>query len=56
LGAGWVLERVTTLQVEFHWSWVLRAALIGLGAGALGALYPAIRAANQYPVKALSYD
>jgi putative ABC transport system permease protein len=56
LSAGLVLERVTTLQVEFHWSWVLRAALIGLGAGALGALYPAIRAANQDPVKALNYD
>ena len=56
LGAGWVLERVTTLQLEFHWSWVLRAALIGLGAGALGALYPAVRAANQDTVKALNYD
>ena len=54
--ASWVIERATTLQLEFHWSWVLRAALIGLGAGALGALYPAVRAANQDPVKALSYD
>jgi putative ABC transport system permease protein len=54
--AGWTLERATTLQLEFHWSWVLRAALIGLGAGALGALYPAVRAANQDAVKALSYE
>jgi putative ABC transport system permease protein len=54
--SGWMLEKMTTLQLEFHWSWVLRAALIGLGAGALGALYPAMRAANQDPVKALSYD
>ena len=54
--AGWALERATTLQLEFHWSWVLRAALIGLGAGALGALYPAVRAANQDAVKALSYE
>jgi putative ABC transport system permease protein len=54
--AGLGLERATTLHLEFHWSWVLIAALIGLGAGALGALYPAVRAANQDPVKALSYE
>ncbi len=54
--AGWMIERGTTLQLEFHWSWLLTAALIGLGAGALGALYPAVRAANQDPVKALSYE
>lgn len=54
--AAWGIERATTLQLEFHWSWILRAALIGLGAGALGALYPAVRAANQDAVKALSYE
>ncbi len=54
--AAFALERVTTLQIEFRWSWMLIAALIGFGAGALGALYPAIRAANQDPVKALAYD
>jgi len=56
LAAAWGIERATTLQLEFHWSWLLRAALIGLGAGALGALYPAVRAANQDAVKALSYE
>lgn len=54
--AAWGIERATTLQLEFHPSWLLVAALIGLGAGALGALYPAIRAANQDAVKALSYE
>lgn len=54
--AGWILERTTTLQVEFHWRWIGIAALIGLSAGALGALYPAVRAAKQDPVKALSYE
>ena len=54
--AAWVLERATTLQLEFTWSWILRAGLIGLGAGALGALYPAIRAANKDAVQALSYE
>ncbi len=54
--AAFGIERATTLQLEFHWSWLLTAALIGLGAGAIGALYPAIRAANQDPVKALAYE
>jgi putative ABC transport system permease protein len=54
--ARWGIERGTSLQLEFHWSWILVAALIGLGAGVLGALYPAIRAANQDPVKALAYE
>jgi putative ABC transport system permease protein len=54
--AGFGIERVTSLQLEFHWSWILIAALVGLGAGAVGALYPAVRAANQDAVKALSYE
>jgi putative ABC transport system permease protein len=54
--AAFAIERLTTLQIEFHWMWILIAALIGLGAGAIGALYPAVRAANQDAVKALSYD
>jgi putative ABC transport system permease protein len=53
-GAG--IERATSLRLEFHWTWILAAALIGLGAGAIGALYPAVRAANQDAVKALSYE
>lgn len=54
--AAFGIERSTTLQLEFHWTWILTAALIGLGAGAIGALYPAVRAANQDAVKALSYE
>jgi putative ABC transport system permease protein len=54
--AGFVIERATSLQLEFHWNGILTAALIGLGAGAVGALYPAVRAANQDAVKALSYE
>lgn len=56
VGVSWGIERWTTLQLEFDWKWIAIAALVGLGAGALGALYPAIRAANQDPVKALSYE
>jgi putative ABC transport system permease protein len=56
LVAAFGIEWGTTLQLEFHWTWILAAALIGLGAGAIGALYPAVRAANQDAVKALSYE
>ncbi len=54
--AAFGIERATTLQLEFHWSWILAATLVGLGAGAIGALYPAVRAANQDALKALSYE
>ncbi|HKX32390.1 MAG TPA: FtsX-like permease family protein, partial [Blastocatellia bacterium] len=54
--ASWVIERKTTLSLEFHWSWILTASAIGLFSGVLGALYPAIRAANQDPIKALAYE
>lgn len=53
---GWGIRTATTLQVEFQWSWILIAALIGLAAGVGGAFYPAVRAANQDAVKAISYD
>jgi len=54
--AAFVIEQASTLRLEFHWTWILAATLIGLGAGVLGALYPAVRAANQDAVKALSYE
>lgn len=53
---GWGIRTATTLQVEFQLSWILISASIGLAAGVGGAFYPALRAANQDPVKALSYE
>jgi putative ABC transport system permease protein len=53
---GWVIGATTTLQVEFQLSWIAVATLIGLIAGIGGAFYPAVRAANQDAVKALSYE
>jgi ABC-type antimicrobial peptide transport system permease subunit len=41
---------------EFSWTWGLTAAVIGLAGGALGALYPAVRAANLDAVSALAYE
>lgn len=44
------------LIFEYNWNWALTAAAIGLLGGAVGALYPAVRAANLDPVEALSYE
>lgn len=46
----------TTLTVEIEPRWIIIAFLIGLVGGTLGALYPAIRAARQDAVEALSYE
>ena len=44
------------MSVEIEPRWVLIALLIGLLGGTIGALYPALRAARQDAVKALSYE
>jgi putative ABC transport system permease protein len=54
--AGFVIERVYGLVFEYGWGWALTAAAIGLFGGVLGALYPAVRAANLDPVSAISYE
>jgi putative ABC transport system permease protein len=54
--AGFAIHKMTSLVFEFGGWWALTAALIGLGGGALGALYPAARAANLDPVNALAYE
>lgn len=54
--AGFGIHKVTGLIFEFGWKWALTAALIGLVGGALGAFYPAARAANLDPVNALAYE
>ncbi|HVF88853.1 MAG TPA: ABC transporter permease [Blastocatellia bacterium] len=51
-----LITRLTSLNVELELRWVIYAFLIGLASGVIGALYPALRAANQDPVKALSYE
>jgi putative ABC transport system permease protein len=54
--AGLLIHRAYGLIFEYGWTWGLTAALIGVGGGLLGALYPALRAANLDPVSALSYE
>lgn len=54
--ARFTIMRLTTLTVEIDPIWVSIAFLIGLLGGTLGALYPALRAANQDAVEALNYE
>jgi putative ABC transport system permease protein len=55
-GAGFLIHKATGLIFEFGGWWALTAAVIGLLGGAVGALYPAVRAANLDPVNALAYE
>ena len=51
-----VLEANTRLFIDLELKWFLIAALIGICGGIIGAIYPAMRAANLDPVEAISYD
>jgi putative ABC transport system permease protein len=56
LAARFVVIRTTTLTVDIETRWLLISLAIGLVGGTVGALYPALRAARQDPVEALSYE
>lgn len=56
LVAGFLIHRTYGLLFEYSWRWALTAAIIGVFGGAVGALYPAIRASNLDPVNALAYE
>ena len=51
-----VVTRTTNLTIEIEPRWVLIALAVGLLGGTIGALYPALRAARQDAVEALSYE
>jgi putative ABC transport system permease protein len=51
-----IVQRLTGISVELEAIWIFYALVLGLLSGAVGALYPALRAANQDPVVALSYE
>jgi len=44
------------LMVNFEPKWLVISALVGVVGGIIGAIYPAMRAANLDPVEAISYD
>ncbi len=51
-----IIEANTRLKFDLDWKWLLLAAVIGLLGGIVGALYPAVRAANLDPIEAISYE
>jgi putative ABC transport system permease protein len=51
-----IITRLTGMNIELEAMWLFYALVLGMLAGVLGALYPALRAANQDPVKALAYE
>lgn len=52
----YLITRLTPISVELEPIWLFYALVLGLLAGAGGALYPALRAAHQDPVTALAYE
>lgn len=54
--ARFAVMRTTSLTIEIEPRWVLIALAVGLIGGTIGALYPALRAARQDAVEALSYE
>lgn len=51
-----VIDGSTSLIVTLELGWIALAASVALFASALGALYPAVKAAKQDPVEALAYE
>jgi putative ABC transport system permease protein len=56
IAGKYLITRLTPISIELEPLWLFYALGLGLLAGALGALYPALRAANQDPVTALAYE
>lgn len=54
--ARFFVMRATTLTVDVEPKWIAISLLVGLIGGSIGALYPALRAARQDAVDALSYE
>jgi putative ABC transport system permease protein len=54
--ARFFLVNFLNWKIELEPSSILYASLAGVVSGALGALYPALRAAGQDPIEALSYE
>jgi putative ABC transport system permease protein len=52
----YVLQNWTTLNVQFDFYTILVIVAVGILSGAVGALYPALRAARLDAVEALSYE
>lgn len=55
-GLRFILAQTTTMHVNIDWQLIIITLAVGLVGGALGALYPALRAARLDAVEALNYE
>lgn len=56
LAARLGIDHRTTLRVVVTGGWILRATIIAIVGAVLGALYPALKAAQKDPIDALAYE
>jgi putative ABC transport system permease protein len=56
LAARYLLVHFLGWKIQIELGYVIYSSLAGLTSGIIGALYPALRAASQDPVEALSYE
>jgi putative ABC transport system permease protein len=54
--ASLVIRDRTTLPVDFSLGWITRAVAIAIVGSLLGAIYPALKAAQKDPIDALAYE
>ena len=51
-----LVHKFPTIRVELTMHWILNACIIALIGAALGAIYPAFKAAQKDPIDALAYE
>jgi putative ABC transport system permease protein len=56
IAGKYLIESSTKLTIDLQPRWLLIAAGIGILGGVVGAIYPAVRAANLDPIEAISYE
>ena len=56
VAANAIRYKLPTAQVEFTAAWLLKATIIALIGSLIGAVYPALKAAQKDPIDALAYE
>ena len=56
IASGSIRQAIPTMPVQFTWGWILRAAIIAVVGAMIGAIYPALKAAQKDPIDALAYE
>jgi putative ABC transport system permease protein len=56
IASGSIRHAIPTMPVQFTWGWIVRAAIIAIVGAMIGAIYPALKAAQKDPIDALAYE